>query len=128
MPIHRIQRIWQNAGNESVVQQESIQADSETNLDIAVADEATALQANVAIDVSALKSLYIASDQDVTIETNSSGSPDDTIEITANVPLIWTPDCGFDCPLTADVTAFFLANASGEDATLQVRLLQDSTP
>lgn len=128
MPTHRLQRIWQDAGNESVTQQETIVADSETNLDVAVADGATALQANLAVDISALKSLYISSDQNLTVKTNSSGSPDDTLTIKANSPLIWTPDCGFACPLTEDVTALYLANAAGEDATLKVRLLQDATP
>lgn len=128
MPIHRIQRNWQDAGNESIAKQESISADSESRLDVLVSDGATALQINVAIDVSALKALFICADQDLTIETNSSGSPDDTLEIKADVPLVWTPDCGYACPLSADVAALFLANASGEDATLQVRLLQDATP
>ena len=127
MPTHRIQRIWQDAGNESVSQQEAVVADLETNLDVAIADGQTAKQINVAIDISALKLLFISSDQDVTIETNNSSTPDDTIEITANVPLIWTPDCGFACPLTEDVAAMYLANASGEEAAFKVRLLLDAT-
>lgn len=128
MPTHRIQRIWQDAGNESVSQQEMITADLETNLDVAIADGQTAKQINVAIDVSALKLLFISSDKDVTIETNNSSTPDDTIEITANVPLLWTPDCGFACPLSADVATLYLANASGAEAALKIRTLQDATP
>lgn len=128
MPTHRIQRIWQDAGNESVSQQETVTADLETNLDVAVADGQTAKQINIAIDISALKLLYIGSDKDVTIETNNSSTPDDTIAIKANIPLLWTPDCGFDCPLTEDVAALYLANASGAEAAFKVRTLQDATP
>lgn len=127
MPIHKIQRLWQS-GNQSVSQEESVTAESETNLDLAVADEETALEANIAIDYSAIASLYMACDQDITIKTNDSGTPDDTIALKANKPLVWTPDCGFANPFSADVTSIFCANASGADATLQIRLLQDATP
>ena len=128
MPTHRLTRTWQDAGNESVTQQETITADGETNLDVAVPDSSTDLQANLAVDISELQSFYMSSDRDLTVKTNSSGTPDDTIALKANKPLIWTPNCGFSNPFSADLTALFLTNASGTDATLQVRLLQDVTP
>ena len=127
MPSHNILRQWQS-GNQSVSQEETVTADSETNLDLAVDDGETALEANIAIDVSALASLYMAADQDITIKTNSSGSPDDTISLKANKPLVWTPNCGFSNPLSEDVLSIFCANSSGTNATLQIRLLQDATP
>ena len=127
MPSHKILRQWQS-GNQSVSQEETVTADSETNLDLAVDDGETALEANIAIDVSALASLYMAADQDITIKTNSSGSPDDTISLKANKPLVWTPNCGFSNPLSVDVLSIFCANSSGTNATLQIRLLQDATP
>lgn len=127
MPSHKILRQWQS-GNQSVSQEETVTADSETNLDLAVDDGETALEANIAIDVSALASLYMAADQDITIKTNSSGSPDDTISLKANKPLVWTPNCGFSNPLSEDVLSIFCANSSGTNATLQIRLLQDATP
>ena len=127
MPSHKILRQWQS-GNQSVSQEETVTADIETNLDLAVDDGETALEANIAIDVSALASLYMAADQDITIKTNSSGSPDDTISLKANKPLVWTPNCGFSNPLSEDVLSIFCANSSGTNATLQIRLLQDATP
>lgn len=129
MPTHKILRQWQS-GNESVSQEESPSADSETNLDVAVPDASADLQANVAIDISELASLFISADQDLTIYTNDAagGSPDDTIALKANKALVWTPNCGYSNPLSADVTALYITNASGVDTTLQIRLLQDSTP
>lgn len=124
---HQIERTWKR-GNDSVVAVETVTSDSEANQDVAVADGQTAFHTVLAIDVSQLKSLFIKSDQDITIKTNSSGSPTDTIDVVANIPLMWTPDCGFDCPLSADVTGLYIANDSGSTATVQIRCLQDGTP
>lgn len=91
----------------------------------------------VSIDVSALKSLMLASTQDVTIETNNSASGvcDDTIYLTANVPYSWTeddayspPDASAPCLLTTDVTVMYVSNASGSSATLTIQQLVDATP
>jgi hypothetical protein len=94
----------------------------------AIADGATNAQVNAAIDVSATKSFLIVSDQDVTVETNSGSTPDDTIDLVANQPYTWNPDAYDDFLLGTDVTAFFITNASGETATVQIEALIDATP
>lgn len=78
--------------------------------------------------MSALASVYILSDQDLTLKTNSTGSPDDTIILTANKPVIWYAGCGWTNPLTVDVTKFYLTNGGGTSATFRARFLYDSTP
>lgn len=93
-----------------------------------IADGATNAQVNAAIDVSATKSFLIVSDQDVTVETNSGSTPDDTIDLVANQPYTWNPDAYDDFLLGTDVTAFFITNASGETATVQIEALIDATP
>lgn len=128
MPTHNINQDW-SAGNEGPLSRQiTIQADSEANAEIAVADSSTDLAINMAIDVSALKLLYMVSDQDLTIETNDGETPDDTIALKAGKPLVWHEDCGYTNPLGTDVTALFATNASGTDATLYVKTLQDATP
>lgn len=127
MPTHKINQDWQ-AGNESISKQITITADGEANLEVAVADESADLAINVAIDYSALKLLYIVSDQDLTVETNDGSSPDDTLTLLAGIPIVWFEGCGFTNPLSADVTALYATNASGADATLTVKTLQDATP
>ena len=127
MPTHKINQDWQ-AGNESLSKQITITADGEANLEVAVADEAADLAINIAIDFSALKLLYIVSDQDLTIETNDGTTPDDTLTLLAGKPIVWFEGCGFTNPLSADVTALYATNASGADATLYVKTLQDATP
>lgn len=128
MPTHTINQDW-SAGNVGPLSRQiSITADSEANAEIAVADESTDLAINIAIDVSALKLLYLVSDYDLTIETNDGSDPDDTLTLKAGKPLVWHEDCGYSNPLGTDVTALYATNASGADATLYIKTLQDATP
>lgn len=93
-----------------------------------VPDSTTDQQVNVAIDVSAIQSVYILSDQALTVETNNGTTPDDTITLVANTPYIWHTGSYFTNLLTTDVTALFLTNASGSTATFDLRCVYDSTP
>lgn len=100
-----------------------------TKLDEAVADSETDKQIVVAIDVSEIASLFLVSDQDVTVETNSGSSPDDTISLKADRPLTWNDADGYySCPLTVDVTSLFITNASGSTANIKGRFVTDPTP
>lgn len=86
----------------------------------------------IAMDVSALRGLYICSDVNLTIETNSGSAPDNTIALKAGVPLTWTNEGGnayFACPFTVDVTTIYATNADlTNDATLEIQLSYDPTP
>lgn len=93
-----------------------------------IADGQTAKAITLAIDVSAVSLLVIYSDKDITIKTNSSGSPDDTLTVSAGVPLIWYTGCGTTFFLGTDTTVIYVANASGSEAALQISGLQDATP
>ena len=95
----------------------------------AVADSSTDLEIACSIDQSVLSFLYLVSDQAVTIETNSGSTPDDTITLSADVPVIWYTGCGYTNPFSnADVTSLFVTNASGSTANITLEALQDSTP
>lgn len=74
----------------------------------------------ISIDVSAVKGFMIVCDRDVIIETNSSGAPDDTINLLANKPYVWTDDDYNPFLLTADVTSIFATLAAGANATLRL--------
>lgn len=81
------------------------------------------------IDISQLKGIWIDSDQDVLLETNSSSSPDDSIALKANVPYIWMEGSPAALLLTADIpSTIYCTNASGAAATVRVRAVQDATP
>ena len=69
-----------------------------------------------------LKALAIKTDQAITIKTNSSGSPTDTITLVGPQCLVWTlqTDTLSKCPFSADVTQIFVTNATGLIANLQI--------
>lgn len=81
-----------------------------------------------ALDVSACKAFAVVSDQAVTLKTNSSGSPDDTIALTANAPYIWTTSMYDSFQLGTDVTSFYVTNASGSTASVSILSVTDPTP
>lgn len=76
---------------------------------------------NFAVDVSQMVSLVVQCDRDVDLTFNDDGTPDATINLLANKPLIWTNDGYFDNPLgIVDITSFKATLAVGDDATLLI--------
>lgn len=67
-----------------------------------------------------LKMLAICSDRDVTVKTNSSGSPQETWNLKANQPHYWCENDPGSAPVAGAVTALYVTNASGADATLKL--------
>lgn len=113
--------------SETLYKAVSVTADGDSARNVAVPGATADVLVAAAIDVSQMKGLYIESDQDITIETNSSSAPDDTLTIKANKPLQWYADCGLANPLTVDVTALYLTRGGAGDATVLIRWLVDST-
>lgn len=120
---------WTRSG-EQIALNVTVSADGEVNRNV----ELTALQADeqvvLNIDVSALSLLYVSSDVDVTIDTNSSSEPDDTLTVTADNPLVWYTGCGLPNPFASgtDVTQVFITNGDNEAGTVKIRVLLDATP
>ncbi len=94
----------------------------------AVATSETDYEINFDLDVSACKSFYLESDQDVTFETNSGSVPDNTISLKADKPYVWHVDAYDSFLLSVDVTSIFITNASGSTATIYCVALYDATP
>lgn len=95
---------------------------------ISVPDSTTDQLVNITIDVSQIKSIYIASDKALTVETNSPTSPVDTITLVAGRAYVWDTDSYFTNLLATNVTAMYLTNASGATATFELELIEDATP
>lgn len=67
----------------------------------------------IAFSVTNLQSLYLLADKDLTIKTNSSGTPADTLNLKAGAALVWRKSTGYYAkPLTTDVTAFYLTTGT----------------
>jgi hypothetical protein len=93
-----------------------------------VATAETDYELNFDLDVSACKSFYLESDQDVTFETNDGAAPGNTIALKANKAYLWHVDAYDSFLLTVDVTSVFITNASGSTATIYCVALFDVTP
>lgn len=93
-------------GNVSI---EEVVANSTTNGLIACAFPATGL-----------KMFAICSDKDVTVKTNSSGSPQETWALKANQPKYWCENDPGSAPVAGAVTALYVTNSSGADATIKL--------
>lgn len=125
---HNLGTNW-SGGGLSLSASNSYSGTGESNIvDETVADSVTDQEITISIDVSAIQSIYIISDQALTVETNNAGAPVDTITLVANVPYIWHTGSYFTNILDTDVTALFLTNASGSTATFNLRCVYDSTP
>jgi len=80
----------------------------------------------IAFPYATISSVYILSDKALTVKTNSSGSPDDTIAIAAAKPLAYYGS-GTN-PFTANVTKLYITNAGGTAADFKIRVGYDGTP
>ena len=99
-------------------------------LDPQIADSGTDIEVILSCDLADIATMYIVSDQDVTLEVNDGAGAGGTISLVVGVPLIWgtnsyvsLADLGF----SADITGFFFTNASGSTANINIRIVHDSS-
>ncbi len=130
MLTHRITQNYDVGNGAAISQQVAKTADAEDNRDIAVASDASDLQVNITIDKDQVAALCLLADQDMALEVNDGDAPDQTINLTADVPVVWYAGNGQTIPLDQDVTAIYVTNSSdpATAGTLKIRVLQDSTP
>lgn len=94
-----------------------------------VADSSTDFNINYAVDVSTVKTFWIVSTQDVTVETNDGTTPADTIALKANIPYVWIASAPYDTFLLGtDVVSLKVTNASGSAAVVTSGHTYDETP
>lgn len=121
MATHVITYSWTNGGT-PVTGSVSSTVEAEHNFDVTVPGSSNTV-VDVDLDVSALSSVYISSTGTITLTTNDDGTPDDTLTITANIPLVWTSTCGLPNPFASavDVTSIKATKGTATDATLKMR-------
>ncbi len=108
---------------------ETISNESEENLSVVIADSTTDGLVAWTCDVSQLQGLFIYATTEMTIETNDGSSPAQaafTVGPTSGC-MFWTAKIGCINPLTADVTALYVTNASGSEGTLTIKKMEDAT-
>jgi hypothetical protein len=121
---HTIVRSYKDQGSTAISASETPTGNTENNVDVSVVVGTDIAFAWAAVRAN-LQSLCISSDRALTIETNSSSAPTDTIVLIGGQALVWTlaKDGLSRCPFSASVTSLFFTNASGGTAALKIRAL-----
>lgn len=115
-------------GNDNLSQSNSISAASRVSLDETIADSTTDGAVGFTLDISAVKSFYMVSDQDILVEPNDGSTPDDPISLVAGIPYVWYTDKYDAFWFGTDITVLYITNASGSAANLKIEALVDPTP
>lgn len=105
-------------GTKSHTNSENVTVQNVNIFEETVPDASTDKEFLIAIDVSEAKVVSILADQALTIKTNSSGAPQETITLIANRPTIW--QVGDAALFAGDVSSIFVTNASGSDTDLKI--------
>jgi hypothetical protein len=124
---HKITRTFVRGGD-TLSKTESIVVDKEINFNTQVANAVTDGLHALAIDVSQMKTAYLYSTKNVTLETNDGTTPGATVSLVAGIPRLWSSTSGETNPFgSTDVTALYITNASGAAADIEVRIGIDPT-
>ena len=101
---------------------------SAVRLQEAIAGSSTNVELAFALLLAGLQCLVISSNVAMTIKTNSSGAPDDTLALVANVPYVWRIGGGVNNLITQDITALFVTVAGSTAGELRIEAIADPTP
>lgn len=108
--------VVQSDNNPPVTFSQTITNTGRNDISESVAANATNLQIHWAAVVANIKSILISTDLALTVKTNSSGSPAQTLTLVANQPYEWNTNHLDALLLTPDVTTLYVTNASNTTA------------
>lgn len=109
----------------SIDAQRNFSGDSQLAIQQTVTAGTTDQEILAAIDISLAKLVMIKATVDMTLKTNSTGAPDDTLSLKAGIPMVWRENDYNALFLSADVTKFYATNGGAADGTLQILALID---
>ncbi|HEB79266.1 MAG TPA: hypothetical protein ENI79_02165 [Rhodospirillales bacterium] len=124
---HTVTQTWSGDAR-TLVSSKTYTGAAKQSIAESVPDSSTDMPVALTIDVSTIKSIFILSSTDLTLETNDGTTPADTINLKAGVAYMWNTDSADALKLTTDVTGLFLTNASGAAATFALEVIFDPTP
>ena len=139
---HTVKTTYQSEGGSVTVKTESVNGDYSLNIEQDIpAGETNVHFDNLAVSVANLKGVAFgvrkksttptqpaSSVATLTVKTNSSTSPDDTISLTVSNGYAWTTNDLNPLLLTVDITDLYITSTGDAIAEFFGRFLQDSTP
>jgi hypothetical protein len=124
--IHTIGRSYRDSSGRQIQSSEPTSGNTESNFDGTVAGTTTNHEVDYLLTAAALQSCCIFTDQAITIKTNSSSMPQETITLAAGQNLVW--DLAFDgagkIPFAGNVTKLFITNSGSVAANISIRALE----
>lgn len=124
MAIHKVTLSYQTQAGISESTTATYTDSTEINITETIPISTTNQPITIAFPHAAMVALNISANTPLTIKTNSTGSPGNTLSVGASLPLIWTADMNGTNPITVDVTELFVSNASATvAATLIINVL-----
>lgn len=94
----------------------------EVNVNQQIPANSSGLQVSAAFTAANVQSIFMVCNQNITIQTNSTSAPGNTIALKAGIPLLWSVSAGyFSNPFTANVTSFYVTNTTA--CKLQIKIL-----
>jgi hypothetical protein len=119
---HTVTRQYRDTSSSVISKADTVTGGTEKNLDLSVAVGTDIAQA-FTLDRAILQSICLSATGALTIETNSAGTPTDTIVLTAGQVLVWSlaVDGLSKCPISANITSLFFTNGGAGTVTFQLR-------
>ena len=136
---HIITTSYKTPGGTSTVRSETVEADSNVEIEASIPGEATNFELDLSVPITTMKSIVMACSKatgdtgtftGLTVYTNSSSgsSPDDTFSLTPTNSLLWSYRDPNPNPVNVAITKLFITNTGTAAANFVLRSLQDPTP
>lgn len=130
MPItHQYSFAWNGQGGGTIPVSVTLQGDAEDNRVIVMPDDNPGpINIPLALTKNKMVGIFITSDRAVRLLTNSSGAPQDTIDIPAGGFFVWYVGSGVPNPFANNVTTTYwedLNPSDGEGAVIQIKTLSN---
>lgn len=122
---HSIILSYQTAAG-SLVGNQDITGDTELNSDVVLTASSTNIELDIAFTRAKVLALGLMCTAAATVKTNSSGAPQETITLTADIPKVCASNADALVMFAGDVTKLYLTCSAG--GTFSIRILLDETP
>ena len=113
-------------GRTPISAQETLVSDGHAEISCVIAGNATNDGKEFVSNDASRVGVIITTTGEVTMKTNSSGSPTQTIVLTANNPIVWTENDVAADPLDGDINGLYFTNAGGSAVTVTITILKDT--